>query len=134
MQLARNLFLNQDKNLFRKIEECLITFVMEQPGLFTKEKILESYLTIAEWGPGISGIVNASQFYFGKAVSELTYDEAIFLALLLPNPKQYKTLFDKNGKLKESFLVVMEGLRFSMWEHGFLPDTEFEKEISLRLK
>ena len=86
MQLARNLFLNQDKNLFRKIEECLITFVMEQPGLFTKEKILESYLTIAEWGPGISGIVNASQFYFGKVVSDLTYDEAIFLALLLPNP------------------------------------------------
>lgn len=86
-QVAKNLFLTPEKTLSRKIKEAIITWKLERS--LTKERILEIYLNIVEWGYGIFGAEAASQFYFGKSCSELNPEEAARLASVLPNPLRY---------------------------------------------
>ncbi|MGQ9862929.1 MAG: transglycosylase domain-containing protein [Bacteroidia bacterium] len=93
MQVVRNLFLTRRKTLSRKVEEIFLTALIERFRLLSKERILEIYFNIAEWGPGIYGIVAASQFYFRKNPHQLTIPESIFLGLLLPAPKKYRYHF-----------------------------------------
>lgn len=85
MQLAKNLFLSPERSLWRKAQEVLIALTME--ALLPKERILELYLNIAEWGPRVYGAETAARYHFGKSASELTDSEAAVLASLLPNPK-----------------------------------------------
>lgn len=87
MQLARNLYLTKEKTLTRKLKEAYITYRVER--ILTKSRILELYLNIVEWGPGIYGIGEASEYYFGKSPSELNLKEATLLAVILPNPRFY---------------------------------------------
>jgi monofunctional biosynthetic peptidoglycan transglycosylase len=63
--------------------------------ILTKNRILEVYLNIIEYGPGIFGINAASRHYFKKSPSELSPREGAFLAMLLPSPKKYYTSFKK---------------------------------------
>lgn len=83
-QLARNLYLSKSKNPFRKIKELLIALKLERD--LTKERILEIYLNVVEWGPGVYGAEAASQYYFHHPASRLSPAEAAFLASILPNP------------------------------------------------
>ena len=109
-QLIKNVFLNQSKNIGRKAEEILITWITENSGVVSKERMLEVYLNIIEWGPDVFGIREASQYYFGKKPSSLTLPEALFLAYIIPRPAKFRYLFDTEGKLKpfvtESFMFV----------------------------
>jgi hypothetical protein len=100
MQLVKNVFLSREKTIARKIEEALIVWLIENKKLTAKDRMYEVYLNIIEWGPGIYGIGNASKFYFNKRPSELTIEESIFLASIVPQPKAFKYYFDSNGKLK----------------------------------
>jgi monofunctional glycosyltransferase len=84
MQVVKNLYLWPGKNLVRKGLELAITLPME--ALWPKRRIMEVYLNIAEWGPGIFGAEAASQFHFSKPASRLTQREAALLAVALPNP------------------------------------------------
>lgn len=84
MQLAKNLFLWNSRSVVRKAIEIPIALGIER--MWTKERILEVYLNIAEWGPGIFGIEAASQYHFKKPASRLTDREAALLAVALPNP------------------------------------------------
>jgi monofunctional biosynthetic peptidoglycan transglycosylase len=84
MQVIKNLFLWQGKSYIRKAIEIPLTLVMEQ--LWPKTRILEVYLNIAEWGPGVYGAEAAAQFHFEKPASRLTEREAALLAVALPNP------------------------------------------------
>jgi monofunctional glycosyltransferase len=84
MQVVKNLYLWPGKNLVRKGLELAITLPMEV--LWSKRRILEIYLNIAEWGPGVFGAEAASQFHFSKSASRLTPREAALLAVALPNP------------------------------------------------
>jgi len=86
-QLARNLFLSKDKSLFRKIRESLIAFKLERT--LSKERILELYLNYAEFGPGIYGITQGSQYHFNKNPIALSRQQSALLAAVLPNPKYY---------------------------------------------
>ncbi len=90
-QVVRNVFLTREKTLWRKIRELVLAARLDRE--LSKSRILEIYLNIAEWGPGIFGIGKASQFYFNKAPSELTAREGAFLALLLPSPIRYGQSF-----------------------------------------
>lgn len=83
-QLAKNLYLSPEKTLSRKFDEMLLTWKLEQA--LTKERILEIYLNVAEWGHGCFGAEAASRFYFSKPSSKLTAREAANLAARLPNP------------------------------------------------
>ena len=90
-QVAKNVFLEKDKNLWRKIKELYLAVQLEET--VGKRKILETYLNVAEWGYGIYGISAASERYFNKSPKDLTAKEGAFLAMLLPSPKRYSQSF-----------------------------------------
>lgn len=83
-QVARNLFLWQDRSMLRKGLEAYFTVLLEL--LWPKRRVLEVYLNIAEFGEGIYGVSAAAQTFFGKRPTELQPREAALLAAVLPNP------------------------------------------------
>jgi monofunctional glycosyltransferase len=83
-QLAKNLYLNPDKNPLRKVKELLITRRLEVE--LTKQSILEIYLNAIEWGDGIWGAEAAARRYFHKSAAELTASESALLAGAIANP------------------------------------------------
>jgi monofunctional biosynthetic peptidoglycan transglycosylase len=87
-QVAKNLFLWPGRSLLRKAIEAWFTVIIELS--WPKRRILEVYLNIAEFGPGVYGIPAASRIYFAKRPSQLTDAEAALLAAVLPNPKQLR--------------------------------------------
>ena len=87
MQTAKNLFLWPGRNFARKAAEAYLTPWLEIG--WSKERILELYLNIAEWGPGIYGAEAAAQTYFGKSARALKPNEAALLAAVLPNPREW---------------------------------------------
>jgi monofunctional biosynthetic peptidoglycan transglycosylase len=89
-QLAKNLYLSSERSMFRKAQEALITRSLEHH--LTKERILELYLNVAEWGTGVYGAEAAARHHFRKSASELTEDEAAWLAAILPSPRRYDPL------------------------------------------
>jgi monofunctional biosynthetic peptidoglycan transglycosylase len=87
-QLAKNLYLSPSKNPLRKIKEWVLTWYIERT--LTKQRILELYLNVIEWGWGIYGIEAASQQYFGKSTALLSREESARLAAVIPNPRRYR--------------------------------------------
>ena len=102
MQLVKNVFLNRNKNIARKLEEALIVWLIETEHLTPKARMYEVYLNIAEWGPMVYGIHEAASFYFNKRPSQLSLEESIFLASIVPKPKHFKNSFTADGRLQES--------------------------------
>jgi monofunctional biosynthetic peptidoglycan transglycosylase len=90
-QLIKNLFLSSERSYLRKLKEFALVSHLENE--VSKEKILETYLNIIEFGEGVYGIGAASRHYFNKKPGELTAKEGAFLAMLLPNPKKYSSSF-----------------------------------------
>jgi len=86
-QLAKNLYLSSERSLLRKAREALITRSLEQH--LTKERILELYLNVAEWGHDVYGAEAAARHHFKKSSRDLTADEAAWLAAVLPAPRRY---------------------------------------------
>ena len=87
-QTAKNLFLWPSRSYLRKGIEAWFTLWLE--WLVGKERILELYLNLVEFGPGIYGVEAASQYYFGKSARGLRWSEAARLAAVLPNPYRYR--------------------------------------------
>lgn len=86
-QLARTLYLSSDKNLLRKAKEALITRQLEHA--LPKKRILELYLNVVEWGPDVYGAEAAAQTWFQKSALDLTAEEAVALAVILPSPRRW---------------------------------------------
>jgi len=84
-QLAKNLYLSSQRSLLRKAQEAALTIMLERT--LTKRRILEIYLNVIEWGDGIYGAEAASQHYFHKPASALSWNEAAFLSAMIPNPR-----------------------------------------------
>jgi len=95
-QLAKNLFLSGDRTLSRKLKEAVISWRLERE--LPKERILEIYLNIAEWGPGMYGIGDAADHYFARTPAVLKPEEAAFLASLLPSPRRYHGYYHARGR------------------------------------
>lgn len=87
-QVAKNLFLWPDRSFLRKGLEAYFTGLIELG--WPKERILEMYLNVAEFGPGVFGIEAAAQTYFHKPAARLNAREAALLAAVLPNPIRYR--------------------------------------------
>ncbi|MFB6349320.1 monofunctional biosynthetic peptidoglycan transglycosylase [Moraxella sp. ZJ142] len=103
-QLAKNLFLTSHRSYLRKGEEAIITLMMET--LWTKQRILEVYLNVAEFGEGIYGIDAAARHYFQRSAANLSREQAALLISLLPNPKYYgKNLNAKRLKNKQRIVL-----------------------------
>jgi monofunctional biosynthetic peptidoglycan transglycosylase len=86
-QTAKNLFLWPGRTWIRKGLEGYFTILLET--FWSKRRILETYLNIAEFGDGIYGVEAASQYYFHKPAARLNSEEAALLAAILPNPHRY---------------------------------------------
>ena len=84
-QLAKNLYLSPSKNPVRKLRELLIARRLEAE--LTKQRILELYLNVIEWGDGIYGAEAAARTYFGKSAATLAPHEAALLAASIANPR-----------------------------------------------
>lgn len=84
MQTAKNLFLWSSRSYIRKALE--IPLALSADKMWGKQRLLEIYLNIAEWGPGIYGIEAAAQTYFGLSAAQLTRRQSALLAVTLPNP------------------------------------------------
>ncbi len=87
-QLAKNLYLSTSRDPIRKLKELCIAWVLE--ATLNKKRILELYLNIIEWGPGIFGIEAAAQRHFHKSARQLTKDEGARLAAVIPSPLRYQ--------------------------------------------
>lgn len=92
-QTVKNIFLSEERTLWRKIHEIILAQKLERA--VKKDRILEVYLNSIEFGPGIYGIRNASLHYFKKAPRYVTPREGAFLAMMLPSPKRYYSSFKK---------------------------------------
>ena len=86
-QLAKNLFLSGERSYARKAQEALITWMLEDR--MDKDRILEIYLNVVEWGNGVFGAEAAERHYFGIAAAQLSREQAARLAAMLPNPRFY---------------------------------------------
>ncbi len=89
-QVVKNLYLWPGRSLVRKGLEAYLTVFVE--ALWPKRRILEVYLNIAEFGPGLYGVGAASSTFFGKAPRALTLHEAALLAAVLPNPRRFSVV------------------------------------------
>ena len=89
-QLAKNLLLSGERSLWRKGQELVLTFALEQ--LLDKRRVLELYLNHVEWGEGVFGAEAAAQHYFRKSAAQLTAAESARLAVMLPRPRYFEKL------------------------------------------
>lgn len=87
-QLAKNLFLTPKRSYFRKIQEAVITVMLET--FWTKHRILEVYLNVVEWGEGTFGAEAGARRHFGVPAKVLSESQAAQMAVLLPSPRRYE--------------------------------------------
>jgi hypothetical protein len=127
MQLVKNVFLTRNKTIARKIEEALIVWLIENQNLVSKQRMYEVYLNLIEWGPGIYGINQASWFYFNKKPCDLSLQESIFLASIVPNPRWYKYTFIENGVPKPFFENYFDRMEELMVRKQFITAEDTNK-------
>ena len=120
MQLIKNVFLTREKTLSRKLEEILLVYILENNRVVSKERMLEVYFNIIEWGPNVYGIGEASHFYFQKRPSDLSVDECLYLATIIPKPRKFMYQFNDEGNLKDYALQNQKFLRNLMFRRGLL--------------
>lgn len=128
-QVVRNVFLDKDKNLWRKIKELILAIQAERS--VGKRKILESYFNIAEWGEGVFGMRAAALFYFKKSPAELTAHEGAFLAMLLPSPKRYSQSY-RRGKLTAYARSTVNDILDKMVQAHYIDEDRRDSEKSAR--
>lgn len=135
MQLVKNVFLNRNKTVARKLEELIIVWLIENNRLSSKQRMYEVYLNIIEWAPNVYGIAEASRFYFNKRPSELNLGESIFLASIVPKPKKFKYSFLPNGELKpymHNYFKFIGGLMVKRGKVQEIDTIGMFKSVSLR--
>ena len=120
MQLIKNVFLTREKTLSRKLEEILLVYILENNRVVSKQRMLEVYFNIIEWGPNVYGIGEASQFYFQKSPSALSLDECLFLATIIPKPRKFMYQFNDEGNLKDYAIKNQNFLSNLMLRRGIL--------------
>ena len=111
-QLAKNLFLTQERTITRKLQEVLLSLWLERK--FSKTQILEMYLNRIYFGSGAYGIEQASQHYFGKSARHITIAEAALLAGLVKSPSRLAPTRNFDGAKQRARVVLsaMADLRF----------------------
>lgn len=86
-QFSRTFFLTPHRNILRKYIEAYVSVFVDI--FMLKERVLELYVNYAEWGEGVFGIENAAHYYYGKTISELSYDECARIVTILASPILY---------------------------------------------
>lgn len=134
MQLIKNVFLTREKTVSRKLEEILLVYILENNRIASKERMLEVYFNIIEWGPNVYGIGEAAQFYFQKRPADLTLKECLYLATIVPKPKKFMWQFDNEGKLRSFAIKQQNFLSSLMLRRGLLvPEDTIGQSIPLTI-
>jgi hypothetical protein len=120
MQLVKNVFLTREKTLSRKMEEILLVYILENNRIASKERMLEVYFNVIEWGPDVYGIGEASRYYFDKSPASLTLDECVFLASIIPSPKVFMYRFGGDGGLRSYALRHNNYIKNIMLRRGLI--------------
>jgi len=127
-QLAKNLFLSRERTFARKVREALFTVALE--ASLPKSRLMEIYLNIIEWGPGIYGLGEAARHYFGVNPRNLTVQQAVFLATIIPNPVRYHVFFEM-GHLNGTWNRRLRDLLRKMQGNGTIDVPQaFEAEFT----
>jgi len=123
MQLIKNVFLSREKTVARKLEEIILTWLLVENHLVKPERLMEVYLNIIEWGPGVYGAQEAASYYFEGDATFLTLEEGVFLAMIVPSPrsfyyfindstyapdKRHQPYFDMMGRILHSREIISE--------------------------
>jgi hypothetical protein len=125
-QLAKNLYLTRERTLARKVREAVITVGLE--ATLPKARLLEIYLNVIEWGPGVHGIGPAARHWFGKDVRNLSPGEAALLASVIPNPVRYHGMLAR-GEPSPTWRERVDALLLRMSEQGALSDDELLRAL-----
>jgi hypothetical protein len=122
-QLIKNLYLTRDRSMGRKLQEVVLTALLE--AALTKEQILEWYVNGISWGPGIHGIDEAARSFFGHGARSLTLRESSFLAAILPNPTVFGQQY-RRGDLEEGRRVKMRNILLNLQRAGVIDQATFD--------
>ncbi|HZX42052.1 MAG TPA: biosynthetic peptidoglycan transglycosylase, partial [Myxococcaceae bacterium] len=127
-QLAKNLFLSRERTFARKVREALFTVALE--ASLPKSRLMEIYLNIIEWGPGLYGLGEASRHYFGVNPRALGVQQAAFLATIIPNPVRYHFMYER-GRLTPAWQYKVRNLIRKLESNGIIDSTQaFQAEFS----
>ncbi|MBI5709402.1 MAG: transglycosylase domain-containing protein [Candidatus Eisenbacteria bacterium] len=134
MQLARNLWLGHARTLSRKAQEVVLAWVLEHLTGLSKRRLLEIYLNIIEWGPGVHGAGEAARWYFDEDAAHLTVDEALFLTTVIPAPAKWRYRFAPDGSLRPFERAQMHFIGRAMIAKGWLAPESLPERDSLRVE
>lgn len=126
MQLAKNLFLDREKLLSRKVQEVFLTWRLEH--YLTKERIIELYANIVEFGPNVFGLREAARYYFDVPPSRLSTLQASFLVSILPGPSRYHRFYTA-GRVPGYWRRYMDRLIAICGRKGWLPSDSVERAL-----
>ena len=126
-QLAKNLFLSRDKNVGRKLQELSLAMLLEA-GV-GKDRILEIYLNVIEWGPDLFGLRPAARAYFGIEPADLTPAQTAFLVSLIPAPVKYQVSF-KDGTPGPGLRQLMDALLAKLRSVDALSEEEYRQALA----
>jgi monofunctional biosynthetic peptidoglycan transglycosylase len=130
MQMVKNLFLSKERTIARKLQEVALSWYMET--ILSKNKIIEIYSNIIEYGPGIYGIHKASKYYFGKTADQLTAIESAYLAALLPNPKE-RFVYYCNNKITTNFRSILNKNLQKMNDLNLITSDELNSALTAKI-
>ncbi len=134
MQLARNLYTGHARTLSRKGQEIVLAWILEHLTGVSKDRLLEIYLNIIEWGPGIHGADEAARFYFDRDAHDLTLDQSLFLATVIPSPSRWRWRVDANGAARPYVKEQMHFIGRAMIAKGWLAPEALPPADSLRVE
>lgn len=109
-QLAKNLYLSEERNFLRKGREAVYTYFLERN--LSKKRILEIYLNVIEWGDGVYGAEAASRVYFNKSASQLSPQEAAYLSAMIPSPLNVFNPKKNLKRVQRRQRVIMRGMNY----------------------
>ena len=109
-QLAKNLYLSEERSMLRKVREAAYTYSLEQE--LSKKRILEIYLNVIEWGDGIYGAEAAARFYFKKSAADLTPSEAAYLSAMIPSPLNVFNPQKNPKRVVRRQKIILRGMPF----------------------
>src|SRR5262245_44196386 len=129
-QLAKNLFLTNDRRLGRKVQELCLALLLE--ATLNRPRILEIYLNVTEWGPDLFGRRPAARHYFGREPVELTPKQMAFLVALVPGPTKYQRSF-ASGTPSAGFTRLVDNLLAKLHSVQALSDDDYEAALAEQL-
>jgi monofunctional biosynthetic peptidoglycan transglycosylase len=129
-QVLKNVFLGRQKTIWRKVKE--IIWAREIEKVLSKSEIIQFYMNMAEWGPGIYGVKEASEHYFSLPPSGLSAKQCAFLTMLLPSPRRYHAYFKRRQLTQWADRRVNRILQI-MLRMGYIQELDYQQAVAEQL-